>query len=72
MTVPFRHWGEQAALALMSAVLFVSFFEFNNWIFSSFQYSEGINWIFLPAGFRVIMVLTMGLPGAIGLILGSW
>ena len=72
MTVPFRHWGEQAALALMNAVLFVSFFEFNNWIFSSFQYSEGINWIFLPAGFRVIMVLTMGLPGAIGLILGSW
>ena len=72
MTVTFRHLAEQAALALTSAVLFVSFFVFNEWIFSSFQYSDGINWIFLPAGFRVILVLTMGLPGAIGLMLGSW
>ncbi len=72
MNVVFRHQAEQAALALTSAVLFVCFFEFNNWIFSSFQYNEGINWIFLPAGFRVILVLTMGLPGAIGLMLGSW
>jgi len=72
MNFAFRHLAEQAALALTSAVLFVCFFEFNNWIFSSFQYNEGINWIFLPAGFRVILVLTMGLPGAIGLMLGSW
>lgn len=57
---------------MTSAVFFVSFFELNNWVFSSFQYSEGINWVFLPAGFRVILVLTMGLPGAVGLLLGSW
>lgn len=72
MSFTFRHLAEQAALALTSAVLFVTFFEFNNWIFSAFQYSEGINWIFLPAGFRVILVLTMGLPGALGLMMGSW
>lgn len=72
MISTFRHLAEQAALALTSAVLFVGFFQFNDWIFSSFQYSEGINWVFLPAGFRVILVLTMGLPGAIGLMLGSW
>lgn len=72
MSFTFRHLAEQAALALTSAVLFVTFFEFNNWIFSAFQYSEGINWIFLPAGFRVILVLTMGLPGAMGLMMGSW
>jgi hypothetical protein len=72
MTVTFRHLAEQAALALTSAALFVSFFVFNEWVFSSFQYSDGINWIFLPAGFRVILVLTMGLPGAIGLMMGSW
>ncbi len=72
MNPSMRHLSEQTALALTSAFLFVTFFEFNNWIFSSFQYTEGINWIFLPAGFRVILVLTMGLPGAIGLMLGSW
>jgi hypothetical protein len=72
MTTTFRHLTEQTALALTSAFLFVTFFQFNNWLFSPFEYSQGINWIFLPAGFRVILVLTMGLPGAIGLMLGSW
>jgi hypothetical protein len=72
MTLNLRHLAEQAALALTSGTLFVAFFELNDWIFSSFQYSDGINWIFLPAGFRVILVLTMGLPGAVGLMLGSW
>ena len=72
MIPPLRHLTEQTALALTSAFLFVLFFQFNAWLFSPFEYSDGINWIFLPAGFRVILVLTMGLPGAMGLMLGSW
>jgi hypothetical protein len=63
---------EKTALTLLSAVLFVSFFELNNWVFSYFEYSEGISWVFLPAGFRIILVLVLGLPGAMGLMLGSW
>ena len=72
MTLPLRHLVEQAALALTSAVLFVLFFQLNGWVFASLAYSEGISWVFLPAGFRVILVLVFGLPGAIGLMLGSW
>lgn len=63
---------QKTALTLLSAVLFVAFFQFNGWIFSTFHYSEGISWIFLPAGFRIILVLVLGLPGALGLMLGSW
>ena len=63
---------EKTALTFLSAVLFVGFFNFNNWIFSHLQYSEGVSWLFLPAGFRVILVLVLGLPGALGLMLGSW
>lgn len=63
---------EKTALTFISAVLFVGFFQLNGWIFASFAYSEGISWVFLPAGFRVILVLVMGLPGALGLMLGSW
>jgi hypothetical protein len=63
---------EKTALALLSAVLFVSFFKLNNWVFAYFEYSEGISWVFLPAGFRIILVLVLGLPGALGLMLGSW
>ncbi len=72
MSTTLRNALEKSALSLISAVLFVGFFQLNDWIFSSFHYSEGISWVFLPAGFRVILVLVMGLPGAIGLMLGSW
>ena len=67
-----RHLVEQTALAFTSAFLFVLFFELNGWVFSNFTYSDGISWVFLPAGFRVILVLVLGLPGALGLVLGSW
>lgn len=63
---------EKTALALVSAVLFVGFFRFNAWTFANFEYSQGISWVFLPAGFRIILVLVLGLPGAVGLMLGSW
>jgi hypothetical protein len=67
-----RHGFETTALTTISAVLFVGFFHLNDLIFSIFEYSDGISWVFLPAGFRVILVLVMGLPGALGLMLGSW
>lgn len=67
-----RQLAEQAALSLVSAVLFVSFFEINNWLFASLEYTQGVSWVFLPAGFRVILVLAFGLPGALGLVMGSW
>jgi hypothetical protein len=63
---------QKTALTLVSAVLFVGFFQFNDWLFSNFEHSKGVNWVFLPAGFRVILVLVLGLPGAFGLMLGSW
>ncbi len=72
MSTSLRNGFEKTALTLISAVLFVGFFQLNKWAFSIFEYSEGISWVFLPAGFRVILVLVMGLPGALGLMLGSW
>jgi hypothetical protein len=63
---------QKSVLISLSAVLFVGFFELNTWIFSSLEYSHGISWVFLPAGFRVILVLVLGTSGAVGLMLGSW
>lgn len=63
---------ETTALVLISALLFIAFFDVNDWVFSSIEYRHGINWIFLPAGFRVILVLVMGLPGSIGIMLSTW
>lgn len=63
---------ETTALALGSAVLFAAFFYVNSWIFSDLLYREGVNWVFLPAGFRIILVLVLGLPGALGILIGTW
>ncbi len=72
MTTRIQYALETAALALLSAVLFVAFFNLNGLIFSTFEYREGVNWIFLPAGFRVILVLLAGLPGGFGIMMGTW
>jgi len=72
MSRSLRYLVEQTALTLASAVLFVLFFKLNGWVFSNYSYSEDISWVFLPEGFRVILVLVLGLPGAVGLMLGTW
>lgn len=61
-----------AALCLISAGLFYALFRVNEWLLIHFEYSQQVSWIFLPAGIRVVIVMVMGLPGALGLVLGSW
>jgi hypothetical protein len=72
MKVPIQIALETAALTLGSAVLFASFFQFNAWLFADWVYRENVSWVFLPAGFRIILVLVLGLPGALGIVLGTW
>jgi hypothetical protein len=72
MNYRFREALETSALILISALLFVAFFHVNDWVFSSIEYRHGVNWVFLPAGFRVILVLIMGIPACMGIMLGTW
>jgi len=58
-------------MVAISALLYVTFFKFNGVIFSGLEHIQGVNWVFLPAGFRVLLVLGMGLPGAVGILLGT-
>jgi hypothetical protein len=71
MKLSVRNAAEAAVLSLVSALLFVGFFRLNALFFSALEHSEGVNWIFLPAGFRVLLVLGMGLPGCLGIFLGN-
>lgn len=67
-----RRPGLQISLmALLSAMLFVTLFRLNEWLFAAWEHTPGVNWIFLPAGFRVLLVLGMGWPGALGILLGN-
>jgi len=64
-------WLEWALMVLISALLFVEFFQLNGFLFDFLEHTQGVNWIFLPAGFRVLLVLVLGLPGATGIALGT-
>lgn len=65
-------WLEWALMVFVSAFLFVEFFRLNSYLFDFLEHARGINWVFLPAGFRVLLVLVLGLPGATGIALGSY
>lgn len=65
------HLLEWSLMGMVSATLFVGFFQLNSLLFSSVQHAQGIDWIFLPAGFRVLLVLVMGMPGALGIVAGN-
>jgi hypothetical protein len=44
----------------------------NEWLFTHLEFVPGINWIYLPAGMRLLCVLLFGNAGALGLLLISW
>ena len=67
--LPLAQW---ALMIAVSAFLFVGFFRLNDLLFMAFEYARGINWIFLPAGFRVLLVLVLGWPGALGIVGGTF
>ena len=55
----------------LSAVLYFSSFHLNGWLFKSLELHAGTNWIFLPAGVRLLCTLLFGGAGALGLLLAS-
>ena len=54
------------------ALLWLAVFNVNTWLFSHAAFSERAHWIFLPAAFRIIAVLVLGLRGGAGLMLGAY
>lgn len=72
MNRPQQAFWQLATLCLISAGLFYGLFRVNEWLLTTFEYSRQINWVFLPGGIRVVIVMVMGLPGAVGLVIGTW
>jgi hypothetical protein len=44
----------------------------NQQIFTHSQFVRGVNWIYLPAGIRLLATLLLGADGALGLLVASW
>jgi len=62
---------QKIAIACCTAIVFAFVFELNILLFSSFEFTKGVNWIFVPSGVRLAAVLVLDVWGALGIVLGS-
>jgi hypothetical protein len=55
-----------------TALFFIASLWANQAIFTHTEFVRGVNWIYLPAGIRLLSTLLLGVDGAIGLLIASW
>ncbi|MFZ6754551.1 hypothetical protein ACO0KY_14360 [Undibacterium sp. Dicai25W] len=60
------------AMITATIFLFILTLFINEMIFTRFEFARGINWIYLPAGVRLLSTLLFGGAGAVGLLIVSW
>lgn len=61
----------KAALVLACAASYYGLFQLNLLLFTELEFANGVNWVFLPSGLRLLLVLVLAEYGALGLFLGS-
>ena len=59
-------------MVLATVILFLAALAINELVFTQSEFARGINWVYLPAGVRLLCTLLFGAAGAIGLLLASW
>lgn len=59
-------------MVMSTAILFLAALALNELLFARLEFVRGVNWIYLPAGIRLLCTLLFGEAGAIGLLLVSW
>ena len=57
--------------AAIGAVVWLGFLPLYNLLFSWTEFVPGINWVYLPHGLRMMLVLLLGPAGALGFSLGA-
>lgn len=55
-----------------TVILFCVALFLNEVLFTRLEFGPGINWIYLPAGMRLLCILLFAEAGAVGLLLVSW
>lgn len=64
--------SQNISMILATMVMFGAALVINELLFKPLEFAEGINWIYLPAGVRLLATLLFAEAGAIGLLLVSW
>src|SRR3546814_19763508 len=55
-----------------TATIYLLTLSLNELIFTGSEYIRGINWVYLPAGVRLLCTLLFGGAGALGILIASW
>lgn len=63
---------QKYAMIIATMVMYGAALLINELMFKQLEFAEGINWIYLPAGVRLLATLLFAEAGAIGLLLVSW
>lgn len=66
------HLRLQVAMVAGTIVLFLAALALNHWLFVWLEFVPGINWVYLPAGVRLLSTLLFAEAGAVGLLIVSW
>ena len=61
----------QAIVTFACAVAYFYAYQLNAHYFEWFEFSQGVNWLYLPSGLRLLFVLVLTHMGALGITLGS-
>jgi hypothetical protein len=65
------HYSRFALFTLIGAAVWLGFMPFYEWLFSWTEHVPGVNWVYLPHGVRMMLVLLLGAAGALGFTLGA-
>src|SRR5580698_416086 len=57
---------------ISTAIGFIFCLWLNEHLFAHSEFVRGINWVYLPAGIRLLSTLLLGADGAIGLLFANW
>lgn len=66
------HLTLNALMIGATILMFLVALAINELLFTRLEFARGINWIYLPAGVRLLSTLLFAEAGAIGLLLVSW
>jgi hypothetical protein len=55
-----------------TVLLFLSTIALNELLFIRLEFAPGINWIYLPAGVKLLCTLLFAEAGAVGILIASW
>lgn len=65
------HFIQLLLPVLATIIIFLAVYSINEWFFRSFEFSQGINWVYLPAGIRLLCTLLFREAGFIGLLIAG-